>query len=187
MKDKCFIYYGNPCTVCLTDPDLRTFQDAQRLGPKSCPFLNEQEKCSPPRFGCVAIAGARMARCVLQFYTQASEDTLAMDRDFFHRRGPLPPKDVEAYIDTADYGYRRITDPDLVVQRVWQYARAALDLEQGERAPRVPGRFLPPGDDILDALQREREERKAAKKARERAKPLAHPRARKQLLGQRPA
>ena len=187
MKDRCFIYYGNPCTVCLTDPELRDFQDAQRLGPKSCPFLNEQEKCCPPRFGCVAVAGARMARCVLQFYTQASEETLAMDRDFFRRRGPLPPKDVEAYIDTAEHGYRRITDPDLIVQRVWEYARAALDLEQGEQAARVPGRFLPPADDILDALQRDGEERKVEKKARERAKPLARPRAGKQLLEHHPA
>ena len=187
MKDKCFIYYGNPCTVCLTDAGIQTFEDAQRRGPRPCPFLNEGEKCSPPRFGCVAVAGARMARCVLQFYTQASEETLALDREFFRRRGPLPPNDVEAYIDTAEYGYRRIYDPNLVVERVWEYARAVLDLEEAERVRRVPGRFLPPGEEVLAALQREREGRKAEKKAGERAKPPVRPGARRQLLGHRPA
>jgi hypothetical protein len=187
MKDKCFIYYGNPCTACLTDSEVRTFEDAQGRGPRSCPFLGEREKCSPPRFGCVAVAGARMARCVLQFYTQASEETLALDREFFRRRGPLPPKDVEAYIDTAEYSYRRITDPDLVVQRVSEYARAALDLEEGERVARVPGRFEPPGEEVLAVLQRETEGRKVGKKAGERAKPLVRPAAREQVPGTRPA
>jgi hypothetical protein len=85
-----------------------------------------------------------MARCVLQFYTQASEETLALDREFFRRRGPLPPKDVKAYIDTAEHGYRRITDPELVVQRVWEFARAALDLKEGERVLREPRSPQPP-------------------------------------------
>lgn len=155
MKDKCFIYYGNPCTACLADPEVRSFEHAQRHGPRPCPLLEQGEKCSPPRFGCVAVAGARMARCVLRFYTQASEETLALDRDFFRRRGPLPPKDVEAYIDTAEYGYRRITDPDLVVRRVWEYARAVLDLKNEERVLRVPGRFAPPGEEVPAILQRE--------------------------------
>jgi heterodisulfide reductase subunit C len=155
MKDKCFIYYGNPCTACLTNPEVRSFEDAQEHGPRPCPLLDEKEKCSPPRFGCVAVAGARMARCVLRFYTQASEVTLALDRDFFRRRGPLPPKDVEAYIDTAEYGYRRITDPDMIVRRVWEYARAVLDLKNGERVPRVPGRFVPPGEEVPAILQRQ--------------------------------
>jgi hypothetical protein len=185
MKDKCFIYYGDPCTARLTDPEVRTFEDAQRRGPKPCPFLDEPEKCSAPRFGCVAVAGARMARCVLQFYTQASEETLTLDREFFRRRGPLPPKDVEAYIDTAEYGYRRIYAPEIVVQRVWEYARALLNLEEGERVPRVPGRFVPPGEEVLAALQRERNGRKAEKNAAEHTKPRAGPGGRKQLVGHR--
>jgi len=124
--------------------------------------------------------------CVLQFYTQASEETLALDREFFRRRGPLPPKDVEAYIDTAEYGYRRIYDPNLVVERVWEYARAALDLKEGEQVLRAPGRFVPRRDEVLAALQREREGRKEEKKkARERAKPLVCPRAGRQLMGHR--
>jgi len=155
MKDKTFIYYGNPCTACLADPQVRSFEDAQRHGPKPCPLLDEPEKCSPPRFGCIAEAGARMARCVLRFYTQASEETLALDRDFFRRRGPLPPEDVEAYIDTAEYGHRRITDPKVVVQRVWEFARAVLDLKEGERVLRAPGRFVPPAENVPIALQRE--------------------------------
>lgn len=185
MKDKCFIYYGNPCTACLTDSEVRTFEDAQRHGPRSCPFLGEREKCSPPRFGCVAVAGARMARCVLQFYTQASEETLALDREFFRRRGPLPPKDVEAYIDTAEHGYRRITDPELVVERVWEFARAALDLKEEERVLRAPGRFEPPGEEVLAVLQRETAGQKAGKKARELAKPLVRPGAQEQVPGTR--
>jgi len=185
MKDKCFIYYGNPCTACLTDSEVRTFEDAQRHGPRSCPFLGEREKCSTPRFGCVAVAGARMARCVLQFYTQASEETLALDREFFRRRGPLPPKDMEAYIDTAEHGYRRITDPELVVERVWEFARAALDLKEGERVLRAPGRFEPPGEEVLSVLQRETAGQKAGKKAGELAKPLVRPGAQEQVPGTR--
>jgi hypothetical protein len=94
---------------------------------------------------------------------------------------------VEAYIDTAEYSYRRITDPDLVVQRVSEYARAALDLEEGERVARVPGRFEPPGEEVLAVLQRETEGRKVGKKAGERAKPLVRPAAREQVPGTRPA
>jgi hypothetical protein len=90
---------------------------------------------------------------------------------------------VEAYIDTAEYGYRRIYDPNLVVERVWEYARAALDLKEGERAPRVPGRFVPPGEEVLAVLQRERGERKAGKKARERARRLVRPEAQRQMTG----
>ena len=54
-----------------------------------------------------------MARAVIQFYTEASEATLAMDRDFFRRRSPLPPKAVEAYVD-PERGFRHITDPEQV-------------------------------------------------------------------------
>jgi heterodisulfide reductase subunit C len=155
MKDKRFIYYGNPCTVGLTDPEVRSFAEAQRRGPKPCAFLDEGGKCSLAGLGCVAVAGALMARCVLQFYTQASEETLALDRDFFRRRAALPPKDVEAYIDTAEHGYRRITDPELVVQRVWEYARAVLSFKNGERVAREPGRFVPPGEEVPAVFQRE--------------------------------
>ena len=56
-----------------------------------------------------------------------------MERDEFRRRAPLPPEQVEAYIDTSERGHERIADPELVVQRVWEYARSALDLQPGER------------------------------------------------------
>ena len=157
MKDKCFIYYGNPCTICLDDPEIRDFDEAKKHAWTPCPLYGERDKCSAPRFGCVALAGARMARNVLQFYTQASDHTLSMDRDFFRLRAPLPPERVEAYIDTSEYHHRKITDPDLVVQRVWEYARAVLDLDKGERVPRRPGRFTPPGEDVLAALRRDTE------------------------------
>lgn len=79
-----------------------------------------------------------MARFVLQFYSEATEQTLALEVEEFHRKGPLPPKQVEAYVDTPDYGYRHITDPEVVVQRVADYARMVLDLKPGERVFRSP-------------------------------------------------
>ena len=132
MKDKCFIYYGNPCVICLADPAVQSFEDAEKGGGKHCQFYPERRECSPPSFGCVHLAGAAMARYVIQFYSEATEDTLAMEREEFRRRAPLPPGQVEAYIDPAEQG-QRITDPEQVVRRVWEYARAVLDLKPGER------------------------------------------------------
>jgi hypothetical protein len=133
MKDKAFIFYGNPCTSCLADPEVQSFEDAKKGGGTRCPFYREGRGCSSSSCGCVQLAGVKMARYVLQFYSEASEEALAMEREQFRRRAPLPPKRVEAYIDTPEYNYRRITDPDLVVQRVWEYARAVLDIKPGER------------------------------------------------------
>ena len=133
MKDKCFIYYGNPCVICLADPAVQSFEDAEKGGGRSCQFYPERRECSPPSFGCVQLAGAAMARYVIQFYSEATEDTLAMEREEFRRRAPLPPGQVEAYIDPSEQGYQRITDPEQVVRRVWEYARAVLDLKPGER------------------------------------------------------
>ena len=133
MKDKAFIFYGNPCTICLADREVQNFEDAKKRGWTPCPFYREGRGCSSSSYGCVQVAGIKMARYVLQFYSEASEEALAMEKDQFRRRAPLPPKRVETYIDTPEYNYRRITDPDLVVQRVWEYARAVLDLKPGER------------------------------------------------------
>lgn len=137
MRDKAFIFYGNPCTICLADPQVQSFDDAKRSGWTPCPFYREGRGCSSSSYGCVQLAGVKMARYVLQFYSEASEEALALERDQFQRRAPLPPKRVEAYIDTPEYNFRRITDPDLVVQRVWEYARAVLDLQPGERVFRA--------------------------------------------------
>jgi len=157
MKDKPFIYYGNPCTSCLTDRGIQTFEDAKRHPVVECPRVSDPSKCSPPSFGCVRVAGARMARAVIQFYREASETTLALDRDFFRRRGRLPPTAVQAYID-PERGFERITDPEQVVQRVWEEARAVLDLKPGERVPRQVGRYLPPEGDVPPALLRRGEQ-----------------------------
>jgi hypothetical protein len=137
MKDKAFIFYGNPCTICLADPQVQSFDDAKRGGWTPCPFYREGRGCSSSSYGCVQLAGVKMARYVLQFYSEASEEALALEKDQFQRRAPLPPKRVEAYIDTPEYNFRRITDPDLVVQRVWEYARSVLDLQPGERVFRA--------------------------------------------------
>ncbi len=153
MKDKCFVYYGNPCSSCLSDPQIGSFDEAKRQPVVDCPYASDCARCSPPRFGCVRVAGARMARAVIQFYTEASEETLAMDRDFFRRRAPLPPKSVESYID-PDRGFQRITDPEQVVQRVWEHARAILQLQPGEHVRRQVGRYAPPTSDVPTALQR---------------------------------
>jgi hypothetical protein len=133
MKDKCFIYYGNPCIICLADAAFQSFEDVEKRGRKPCRFYPERRECSPPSFGCVQVAGAAMARYVIQFYSEATEETLAMEREEFRRRAPLPPAQVEAYIDTPERNYERITDPELVVQRVCEYAQAVLDLKPGER------------------------------------------------------
>ena len=133
MKDKCFIYYGNPCVICLADPAVQSFEDAEKREGKPCEFYPERRECSPPSFGCVQLAGAAMARYVIQFYSEATEETLAMEREEFRRRAPLPPRQVEAYVDPSGPVDQRITDPEQVVQRVWEYARAVLDLKPGER------------------------------------------------------
>ena len=137
MRDKAFIFYGNPCTICMADPEVESFEDAKRHGSTACPLYRQGRGCSSSSSGCVQLAGVKMARYVLQFYSEASEDALDMEREQFQRRAPLPPKRVEAYIDTPEYSYRRITDPDLVVQRVWEYACAVLDLQPGERVFRA--------------------------------------------------
>ncbi|KPK48179.1 MAG: hypothetical protein AMJ77_00690 [Dehalococcoidia bacterium SM23_28_2] len=137
MKDKAFIFYGNPCTICLADAEVQSFEDAKKGDWKPCPFYREGRGCSSSSCGCIQLAGVKMARYVLQFYSEASEEALAIEKAEFQRRAPLPPKRVEAYIDTPEYNYRRITDPELVVQRVWEYAQAVLDIKPGERVFRA--------------------------------------------------
>ena len=137
MKDKAFIFYGNPCTICMANPEVENFEDAKRHGWEPCPFYRQGHGCSSSSYGCVQLAGVKMARYVLQFYSEASEETLAMERDQFRRRAPLPPNQVEAYIDTPEHNYQRITDPDLVIERIWEYARAVLDIKPGERVFRA--------------------------------------------------
>jgi hypothetical protein len=153
MKDKCFIYYGNPCSACLSDPEVKSFEDAMRQVAVECPYAADRTQCSPPRFACVRVAGARMARAVIQFYTEASEETLALDREFFRRRGPLPGQGVEAYID-PERGFQRITDPEQAVQRVWEHARAVLGLQPGEHVRHQVGHYAPPEGDVPAALLR---------------------------------
>src|SRR3990172_4715260 len=153
MKDRCFIYYGNPCSSCLSDPEIRCFDDATRQAVVECWHSVDPSQCSPPRYGCIRTAGARMARAVIQFYTEASEETLALDRDFFRRRGPLPGKGVAAYVD-PEHGFRRITDPEEVVQRVWEHARAVLGLRSGEHLRRQVGHYAPPAAGVPESLLR---------------------------------
>jgi hypothetical protein len=165
MKDKCFIYYGNPCSNCLSDPEVKSFEDAMQQAVVECPYAADRSQCSPPRFACVRVAGARMARAVIQFYTEASEETLALDREFFRRRGPLPGRGVEAYVD-PEHGFQRITDPAQVVQRVWEHARAVLGLAAGEHVRHQVGHYAPPASDVPAALLRGIEEGTRAARGR---------------------
>ncbi len=142
MKEKLLIFQGDPCSMRLDDPSIQTVSDAQARGQRQCRFQQDHTRCSPPRFGCIQAAGLNVARFVLQFYSEATEETLAMEVEEFRRKGPLPPKQVEAYVDTPDYGYRHITDPEVVVQRVADYARMVLDLKPGERVFRSPEEHL---------------------------------------------
>lgn len=136
MRDKFVIYYDSPCVSRPSDPGVQTSEAAQSSGITTCPFYPERRECSPPEQACVDLAGSAMARNVLQFYGEASEQTLAMERDEFRERAPLPPDTVKAYVQPKNGELERITDPDEVVERVWEYARAVLDLQPGERVAR---------------------------------------------------
>ncbi len=144
MKEKLLIYQGDPCDIPLDDPAVQTVTDAQAKGQKRCRFYFARELCSPPRFCCVRMAGLKLAQHVLNFYSEATEKTLAMEIEEFRRAGPIPPKWVEAYIDSPEYGSRKITDPEIVVQRVADYARKVLDLKPGEKIVRSPQDPPPP-------------------------------------------
>ena len=129
--------------MALDDPAVQTVEHAQARGQTQCKFYSDRRSCSPPRFGCVKLAGFKVARNVLQTYDEVSEQNLAIEIERFSQTGPLPPEQLEAYMDTVDYGCRHITDPGFVVQRVAEYARKVLDLKPGERVSRCPGDFLP--------------------------------------------
>ncbi len=148
MKDKRFICYSSPCAVAMANPAIQSLGDLPAGDKTQCTHHTERSECTDPRFGCVQIAGAKMARYVIEFYTEATEQTLAMEREYFRRRGPLPPDKVEAYIDTPERNFQHITDPDIIAQRVWEYARAVLDLKPGEEI------FRSAEDDFNPVLKR---------------------------------
>jgi hypothetical protein len=144
MKDKALIYLGNPCTMCLDAPEIQTLADIRSAGARYCQYYAHRYECSSPSYGCIQVAGLKVARYVLLFYYEASERTLRMEVMKFQEQAPLPPEQVEAYVDTPEYGHRHITDAQLVVQRVWEFAGAVLDLKPGERIFRSPEEPLPP-------------------------------------------
>ncbi len=133
MKEKLLIYQGDPCNMALDEPAVQTVKDAQARGQKRCKYYYERELCSPPRFVCVRMAGLKVAQHVLSFYSEVTEETLAMEIEEFRKGAPMPPRWVEAYIDTPEYSSQKITDPELVVQRVADYARKVLDIKPGEK------------------------------------------------------
>ena len=136
MKEKLLIYQGDPCDIPLDDPTVQTVTDAQAKGQKRCKFYFYRELCSPPRFYCVRMVGLKLAQHVLNFYSEVTEETLAMEIEEFRRGEPMSLKVVKAYIDTPEYGSRKITEPEIVVQRVADYARKVLDLKPGEKIVR---------------------------------------------------
>jgi len=136
MKEKLLIYQGDPCLMDLDDPSIQTVTDVRGRGQIRCKYLSDRKLCSPPRFGCIKKAGLRVARRVLDFYNEANERNLTIEIEQFFRKGSLPPEEIEAYVDTSDYGNRYVQDPGVVVQRVADYARKVLDLKPGERVPR---------------------------------------------------
>lgn len=144
MKDLRLIRYWEPCWTDLSDPAVQSVENARARGPTRCPYYDNRSECWSSRFRCIQLAGVKVARYVLEFYAEASERTLAMEMEEFRRRAPLPPNQVESYVDTRDYLYRRITDPDVVVQRVWAYASAVLDLRPDERIFRSSVDLTPP-------------------------------------------
>jgi Mg2+/Co2+ transporter CorC len=48
------------------------------------------------------VAGLKVARDVLKFYSEATEQTLLMEVEEFRRKAPLPPDSAIACIDTPD-------------------------------------------------------------------------------------
>jgi hypothetical protein len=186
MKDRCFILHGNPGTSALSDREIQSFEDAKRHAIVECPRAADPAKCSPPCFACVRVAGARMARAVIQFQPEASGATLALERDRFRRRGALPPQDVMAYVD-PERGFRQIKNPEEVVQRVWEHARAVLDLKPGERVPRSAGRCTPPTDVPAALLRHADEGARGGKPGKVARDELARPRKAAPLaVGRRP-
>ncbi len=132
MKDKSFIYYGNPCAMAMANPAIQSIKDLPAGEKSMCSHHTDRSECNSPRFGCVQVAGAKMARYVIEYYTEATEQTLAMEKEYFRRRAPLPPDKLEAYIDVPERNFQHITDPEIIANRVWEYARAVLDLKPGE-------------------------------------------------------
>ena len=122
--------------MCLDDPSIQTVSDSRAHRQIRCKYFSDRKSCSPPRFDCIKLAGLRVVRSVLQFYDEATEQNLGLEIEQFFHKGPLPPEQLEAYVDTPDYGCRHITDPGLVAPRVADYARKVLDLKPGERVPR---------------------------------------------------
>ena len=100
MKDRTLIYQGDPCTMCLDDPEIQTIEDVREAGARYCQHYSDRRGCSPPSYGCVQVAGLKVARYALLLYSEASEKTLAMEVAQFQERAPLPPEQVVAYIDT---------------------------------------------------------------------------------------
>ncbi|MBI4234043.1 MAG: hypothetical protein HY686_06340 [Chloroflexi bacterium] len=148
MKDKRLIYQGDPCTMRLDTTEIQTLEDLMASGVRYCRYYADRRECAAPRYGCVQVAGLKVARYVLLFYPEASERTLAAEVEEFRKRAPLPPEQVEAYIDTPQYLFRRVADPQLVVERVSEYARAVLDLKPGERVFRSEEETAPPKEEL---------------------------------------
>ena len=63
----------------------------------------------------------------LMAYPEVTGQILAMKMEQFRRRVPLPPDQVESYIDTLGHGFEHIINPEIVVQHVWEYTRAVVD------------------------------------------------------------
>lgn len=144
MKDKLLILTAEPCSTPLEDPRIQTLSDAQHQGAQLCRYYSDRAQCSPPRFGCVRLAGQKVARHLLLFYAEASERTLAMEVKHFSQNALLPPGPIEAYVDTPEHGHRRITAAEQVVQRVGECARAILGFKPRERVFRDTEEPVPP-------------------------------------------
>jgi hypothetical protein len=145
MKEKELIFQCEPCKTRLSDPAIQSMKDVWSQGETPCPHYPDQAECSPPRHGCIAMAGAQVARHVLQFYSEPTEENLGREIDRFAREAPLPPDSVEGYVDTGRPAAGLVTDAALVVERVREYARSVLDLKPGERVlPRPEESVLPP-------------------------------------------
>lgn len=138
MKDARLVLAYDPCVVPLDDPTIQSERDLQGRKIAHCTYYPPRTECSPPRRGCVALAGTRVARHVLQFYSEATARTLALEVERFVQEAPLPPNRLEGYAGPPERGYGLVTDPALVVALVRAYAEAVLSFKAGERVFRSP-------------------------------------------------
>ena len=104
MKDKCFIYYGNPCVICLADPAVQSFEDAEKRGGGPCEFYPDRRECSPPSFGCVPWPAPLWRATSFSSTVRPRKTRWPWSATSSAAGRPFRRNRCEAYIDTSEQG-----------------------------------------------------------------------------------